>query len=174
MEVDVEELKLLAAIASPSVSAMALLLAVLSFYVARGAERRARKAESVKELLGEKETVAFAALKLLRDGLPAERKQRELVVDALIQACVFEGSDRARALLFKVIEENRGTSGPGLAAALERIEGIFTRMDEYRFDRDELDLERGKRRIRAVRRVVLGADAAARDLPAPPASSAGG
>ena len=48
--------------------------------------------------------VAFAGLRLLRDGLPAEAKERGLVLAALLQACIFEGSDRARALLYRVVD----------------------------------------------------------------------
>src|SRR5213083_2951643 len=111
------------------VSILAVVVSLASFSFAWAASVRAARAEEIKNLLGEKETVGFGALKLLRDGLPGERgpasvrnfdllrrrirlrdaKQRELVIGALIAACVFESSDRARALLYRVIEKYRHT-----------------------------------------------------------------
>ena len=88
-----------------------------------------RKLEDVKSLLGEKESVAFAALKLLREGLPAKEGDRRLVLAALMQACVFEGLDRARALLYRVIELNRVQFREELQRALRAINETFASMD---------------------------------------------
>src|ERR671919_257578 len=101
------------------VSVVSVLLAIAAFVIARRADTRAKKAEAIKELLGEKESVAFAALKLLRDGLPSRVADRQLVLPALMQACVFEGSDRARALLYRVIELNRVKFRDELRSALQ-------------------------------------------------------
>jgi hypothetical protein len=142
-----EELKLLVSVASA-------LIALASFVVARRADARAKKTESIKNLLGEKETVAFAALKLLRDGLPDNEADRRLVISALMQACVFEGSDRARALLYRVIELNRIKYRGEFQDAIQKIEDTFNSMKTYQFQPDELDLSRGARRISSVERVV--------------------
>ena len=142
-----EELKLL-------VAALTAVLAIASFVIARRADRRAKKAEDIASLLGEKENVAFAALKILRDGLPRKEADRSLLISALMQACVFEGSDRARALLYRIIEKHRAEFGREFEFALETIERTFHSMDQYAFSRDELDLSRGQRRICAVRKVV--------------------
>jgi hypothetical protein len=91
-----ETLKILATVA-------AVLISVASFIIARLAGSRSKKAEEVRNLLGDKESVAFGALKLLRDGFPENPRDRKLVIAALMQACVFEGSDRARALLYRAI-----------------------------------------------------------------------
>jgi hypothetical protein len=136
------------------VAVLTVTIAIASFIIARRADSRSKKAEEVKSLLGEKESVAFAALKLLREQLPANERDRRLLLAALLQACVFEGSDRARALLYRVIELNRGQFREELRTALHAINDTFASMDEYKFTKEELDLERGRRRIAAVEKVV--------------------
>jgi hypothetical protein len=136
------------------VSVITVLVSIASFIIARRADTRSKKAENIKNLLGEKESVAFAALKLLSEGLPTNETERKLVISALMQACVFEGSDRARALLYRVIEKNRATHGKEFEDALQSIQNTFNSMDAYKFPKEELDLERGRRRISAVRKVV--------------------
>jgi len=142
-----ETLKILATVAAVSIS-------VASFIIARLADSRSKKAEEVRNLLGDKESVAFGALKLLRDGFPKNSRDRKLVIAALMQACVFEGSNRARALLYRAIEQNLSKYHPEFASALRVVEATFISMDHYGFTQDELDLSRGKRRIRAVRKVL--------------------
>lgn len=143
----VEELKLL-------IAAMTAALAIASFVIARRADNRAKKAENIKSLLGEKENVAFAALKVLRDGLPQNKADRSLLISALMQACVFEGSDRARALLYRIIEVHRAKFGVEFDVALAEIEETFKSMEQYDFSETELDLSRGKKRISAVSKVA--------------------
>ena len=69
----------------------------------RAAEERVRKLENVRELLGEKETVAYAALLIGRDGLTDDPTERKLVLDALLLAGLLKGSDRAQAMVFWAI-----------------------------------------------------------------------
>lgn len=145
-----EELKLV-------VAAVAVLISIVSFVVARRSDVRTKKAEAIRNLLGEKETVAYAALKLLRVGLPQNSEERRLLLDAVLQACVFEGSDRARALLYRVIELNREKHRDEIQNSLKKIRDTFTSMDKYAFDQSELDLERGQRRLSAVQKVIAGA-----------------
>jgi hypothetical protein len=142
-----ESLKMAAAV-------LAVIISVASFAVARLADRRSRKAETIRNLLGEMETVAFGALKLLRDGLPKRAQERKLVIAALMQACVISGSDRARALPFRVIETNRPQADREFHDALRVVEETFASMDRYHFEQKELNLERGKRRLTAVRKVL--------------------
>ncbi len=132
----------------------ALLVSAASFIVAQRSAARAKKAEAIKNLLGEKETVAFAALRLLRDGLPSNDAERALVLAAMMQACVFEGSDRARALLYRVLDENRAQYGNELSVALRSIKETFASMDKFQFSREDLDLQRGQRRLAAVEKVL--------------------
>jgi len=68
------------------VSTISGLISVAAFLFARQADIRARRAETIKNLLGEKETVGYAALKILRDGMPRNRKERQDVIWALVQA----------------------------------------------------------------------------------------
>ena len=136
------------------VAVLTVAIAIASFIIARRADLRAKEAEDIKSLLGERESVAFAALKLLREGLPAKERDRRLVVAALMQACVFVGSDRARALLYRVIELNRVQFREELRTALRTINETFASMDKYQFEPEVLNLERGRRRIAAVEKVV--------------------
>lgn len=141
-------------IAKLLVSVIAVLIAVASFIIARRVDIRAKKAEAVKTLLGNKESVAYAALKLLRDGLPNEAEERRLVLAALMQACVFEGSDRSRALLYRVIELNRAKYRPEIQEAHKTIRDTFDSMDRYQFPKEELNLNRGRIRISAIEKVI--------------------
>ena len=136
------------------VSVVTVLIAIASFIIARRADIRSKKAEAIKNLLGEKETVAFAALKLLRDGFPRNSRDRNLIVSAFMQACVFERSDRARALLYRVIEMNRARYGVELREALLSIWKTFDSMEGYGFRKEELDLHTGRNRISAVEKVI--------------------
>jgi hypothetical protein len=137
------------------VSIVAALVAAASFIISRRADARSKKAEAIKSMLGEKESVAFAALKLLRDGLPANLADRKLLISALMQACVFESSSRARALLYRVIENNRAAYGNEFEEELKTIKEIFDSMDSYKFPKEEFDLGHGRKRISAVERVIV-------------------
>jgi hypothetical protein len=132
------------------VSVVAVLISIASFVIAQRSAARTKKAEAIQHLLGEKETVAFAGLKLIRDGLPVNDKERALVLAALMQASVFEGSDRARAVIYRVIELNRAEFRTEFKEALKSINETFNSMSRYGFKPDELDLSRGQRRISAV------------------------
>jgi hypothetical protein len=140
--------------ATLTVSVVAVIVAIMSFVLAQVAAARSRKAEAVRNLLGEKENVAFGALKLMRDGLPTSDKERKLIVAAVIQACVFEGSDRARALLYRVLELNSRYHREFLDS-LRDVEETFDSMDRYGFTHEQLDLSRGSRRIKTVRAVLM-------------------
>lgn len=144
------------------VAVITVLVSAASFYIARRADVRSKKAENIQYLLGEKTTVAFAALKILDDGLPTDLGERKLVITALMQACVFQSSDRARALLYQVIEKNREKYHSEFVMALESIEKVFKGMKVYNFLEEELNLERGERRIAAVAKVVNNESQAAK------------
>ena len=137
-------------------SIMAILISSASFWVAYQADDRSKKAERIKDLLGEKETVSFASLRLIREGFPKDVKERQLVIDAVLQASVLEGSDRARALLYRVIEDNRSGHRRELLDSLKRIRQTFENARKYNFTSEELDLGKGFMRLDAVQRVIEG------------------
>jgi hypothetical protein len=139
-----------------AVAIAALMVSILSFVLAWLSNRRTRKAEEIKNLLGEKETVAYAGLKLMRDGLPNNMHDCRLLLGALLQACLFEGSDRARAILYRVIELHRDAYRYLLEHELKAIETTFENMEKYEFGLDELDLTRGQRRLKALKKVIKG------------------
>jgi hypothetical protein len=135
-------------------SILAVVISIASFIVAQRSAARSKKAEAISHLLGEKETVAFAGLRLLRDGLPSDDKERTLVLAALLQACIFEGSDRARALLYRVVELNRASHRQEFQTAMRSLKETFASMDRYGFQSDELNLDRGRKRLSCVERVI--------------------
>lgn len=136
------------------ISIAAFLISLASFLVAMRSANRAAKAATITSLLGEKESVAFAALKLQREGLPNGKKDRGLLISAVVQACVFSSSDRARAILYSVIESYLPTCGDEIRGAAHSLAKIFAEMNKYNFTKDDLDLARGKRRLEALERVL--------------------
>ena len=146
----------------------AFLAVAISVYVALDAKRKEKeanikaqeaealrlKAEDIKLLLGEKETVGFAAVKLLKEGLPKSEADRAQVISALFNGCLFEGSDRARAILFYLIHSNRDLYSNEFESAYDRFYKVITTMNDYGFDKDALDLVKAKLRIKALRTVL--------------------
>ena len=144
-----EEIKLVVSIA-------AVILSLASFGIAQHTAAKAKKKETLTHLLGDKETVSYAALKLLRDGLPTGNKDRALVISALFQACILEGSDRARALLYSVIEQNLPKYRNEMQKALTATATTYDSMAKYQFTKDELDLKNGRLRLATATKVVAG------------------
>jgi hypothetical protein len=157
------------------VSIIAVVVSLASFSFAWAASARAARAEEIKNLLGEKETVGFGALKLLRDGLPGEferagipkvdllrrrlrlrdAKQRELVIGALIAACMFERSDRARALLYRVIEKYRDTPFNGeFRRQFVECKATIESMKTYNFTEEEFKSASAETRLGGVEKVL--------------------
>ena len=160
------------------VAMIALAVSSASFLFAWFAARRAEQAEDIKNLLGDKETVAFGALKLLRDGLPGEKtsadagqrrsnaigpgsgareasKRRALLIGALMSACLFESSDRARALLFSVIERYRETPfRRDFDREYAQLKETVESMKRYQFNAKQFDPGSADLRLDAVRKVL--------------------
>jgi hypothetical protein len=59
------------------VTSAAVTVSILSFRFAWLIQKRNKKSEAIKNLLSEKETVGFAAIKLLDEKLPKDKKERE-------------------------------------------------------------------------------------------------
>jgi type IV secretory pathway VirD2 relaxase len=116
---------------------------------------RERRAEITKQLLGDKEAVCAAAVKLL-DGepLPTRGKERKQLLATLMQACVLEGSDRARALLFRVVDKSRGKDREDIEKALELIEDAVKEMKRFEFTKKELDGEDIVRHLNGLQKVL--------------------
>src|SRR5215212_8069639 len=116
------------------------------------------KAQAAREALiqalqGEKESIGFTALRLSREGLPQDELFRSRVIEALVQAAVFSGSDRARAMVYSVLRDNYHDYKPEIDRAIASVEGKFKQFEKYQLDPKELDLERGNRRLRALSKV---------------------
>jgi hypothetical protein len=137
-----------------AISAGAFVLAGASFWMAQTASSRSRKSEDVKALLGDRESVAFASLKLLREGVPNSRSDRETVIHAVVQACVFESSNRARALLYRVIAENCTRYPTSIDDAVRSVERTFSDVALYELGKDHIDVRHGLARLDAVKKVI--------------------
>lgn len=125
------------------------------------AQRRANQVEDIRDLLGDKETVAFAALKLRATGLPKNPRRRKLTLEAMMAACVFTTSDRARALLYDVIDRHRDDYRNDIRLALTTIQQTFGLAQTYNFPHpanpdDTFDLSRGMHRIQLLEVVLQG------------------
>ena len=138
------------------VSLAAIVLSLASFAIAQHSAARAKKKETITHLLGDKETVSYAALKLLRDGFPRQKEDRALVISALFQACILESSDRARSLLYSFVEQSRAEHYTEMQAALAAIASTYDSMEKYKFTEKELDLKNGRLRLSTLTKVLAG------------------
>jgi hypothetical protein len=154
-------------VAAVIVAALALVFSVYSLFVLQRerqmAEKRAKDAEDITRLLGENETVAFAALKLQTDGLPPDLEHRKLVLGAMMTACVFTNADRARAILYDVIDmcRNEEPYNSEIREALDNVTRTFRTAQMYDFPRPttldhRFDLSKGMYRLRLVETVYDG------------------
>jgi hypothetical protein len=109
----------------------------------------------IQALQGEKESIGFTALRLSREGVPQEDLFRNEVITALVQAAVFSGSDRARAMVYSVLRDNYHAYQSEIDRAIASVEDKFKQFEKYDLDAKELDLERGNRRLRALKTVVM-------------------
>jgi hypothetical protein len=67
---------------------------------------------------------------------------------------VFTGSDRARAMVYAVLRKNLKAHGPEIAQQLDLLEQQFNQFEKFDLSKSELDLERGHRRLEALRKVM--------------------
>jgi hypothetical protein len=137
------------------IAGMAFGVSFSTFAIAEWRNRRARRAERIRNLLGDRSTIAYAALRILDEGLPQKQEERRAIIEAIIHACIFEGSDRARALLYQVIDQNRQYRNE-FDGALQRVEASFRNMSAFGFEPEELDPALGLRRISAVSKAIKG------------------
>ncbi len=118
------------------------------------AREQAEKAAVLQALQGEKESVGFTAMHFARVGLPAAPDERSQIVTSLVQAAVFSGSDRARAMIYHVLR----TAGPDqrreIIDAVRGVDRLFAEAEHWGLDPKELDLQRGLRRIAALKKVL--------------------
>ncbi len=143
-----------------------VLIAVGSLALALVVDRRTARASRIAQLLGEKETVAFGASRLMIEGFPREGRHRHELVLAVLHACLFEGSDRARGMLLAAVESHR-KGVPDLVTELDRLRDTYRGMEHFDLDRKELDLTSARLRLLAIRKVLDPAVAPERWWPVP-------
>jgi hypothetical protein len=68
----------------------------------------------------------------------------------------FEGSDRARATLYHVIESNSKEYFDEFEKEFKRIETIIKNMEAYKFSEKELKLDNAVNRLAALKKIMDG------------------
>src|SRR5688572_7207020 len=134
------------------VTSAAVTVSILSLRFAWLVHKRAKKSEAIKNLLSEKESVGFAAIKLLDENLPKRKQERQRIISAMMNACFFEGSDRARATLYHVIESNAKKYFDEFEKEFKRLETIVDSMEAYKFTEKELKLDNAVNRLAVLRK----------------------
>ena len=122
-------------------TAIGVLIAVASFFIARHAERVAKKKASLSHLLGSKETVAFAAMKLSQKGLPSNIEERTTILQLVMQAIIYESSDRTRAILLSTLSSHWKEYKTDIKAAHQFVLEKFHSIEKYKYSSRELNFE---------------------------------
>ncbi len=148
-----------------------VVIALCSLAVAGVAERRTRHAARISELLGAKETVGFGASRLLTEGFGRPGRRRRELALAVLNACLFEGADRARGILLAAVERYAGDV-PELATELQRLRQAYRAVEGHELSTKELDLRNARLRLRTVKKVVDPAADIDRWWPPAPADAA--
>jgi hypothetical protein len=120
---------------------LAIVVASLAFLLSLTQWLERQRANRIRFLLGEKETVGFEAIRIARG---ATRLISEDTIRALLLATTFEGSDRARAQVFMALDtlrQDRQDQIVALRADLERSTERYAHA---------LDLNRFERRLRQL------------------------
>jgi hypothetical protein len=128
-----------------------------SAHTGRGIVRRleARNMELLRSLQGEKESVAYTALQFLRGGLPKNDSQyKNQVIESLVLGAVFQGSDRARAMIFSVLMDGVEKNKEAIEAAINLVEAKFEQFDDFQLSQMELDLSKARVRLGALKKVL--------------------
>src|SRR6266852_8678784 len=110
--------------------AFAILSFVISFWISQRtkeiAKEEATKAALVQSLQEEKESIGITGLRFLREGLPKDNgSYREEIIESLVLAAIFSGSDRARAVVYSVLRDNCQKYGPEIAKAITPWDDMF-------------------------------------------------
>ena len=113
-------------------------LAVVALVVSIAQWAAARHADRIKLLLGEKETVGFQALQIVKRP---NRRVPEDVIRALVLATLLESSDRARVQIYRALETLRKRHQRQIVAFRNELGASA---DAYR---EILDLARYDRRV---------------------------
>lgn len=120
------------------------------------AKEEAARTALIQALQGEKESIGFTASRLMKDGLPADKSYREQILLALVQAAIFSGSDRARAMVYSVLRDNYGSHRVEIDKMVALNEDRFKQFEQFQLNKEELDLERGTRRLKALKKILTG------------------
>jgi len=107
-------------------------------------------------LQGEKESIGFTALHFLSEGLPQDDEPyRVQILESLVQAAIFSGSDRARAMVYSVLLDNYRAYRSEIDKVIASLENLFKQFEQLQLNKEELDLERGNRRLRVLKEVFV-------------------
>ena len=74
------------------------------------------------------------------------------MLDTILMASVMEGSDRARAILYSVVEDNNNDEA--IKESYKMIDEIYKIKENYDFDKEQLDLDKVSKRIKAIDNII--------------------
>ena len=150
-EIDWEIVKALAPAIAAVIAASVFIYTILK-------DRKTKKREEVSRFLGNKEPVAYAALKIIREGFKGSNEEIAEQIQMVMQGCLFEGSDRARALLYYIVIKNKDDKGykTTFTAMYNHILDVEREIDKYEFsggEEGELDRSNFNLRISALKKI---------------------
>jgi hypothetical protein len=126
------------------------------------AESRQRQAERdaesrqllIQALQGEKESIGFTAMSLSMEGLPQDGPYRGQILVSLVQAAIFSGSDRARAMVYSVLWDSYPKYGPEIDKVISSLDKMFKQIGEFPLEKKELDLGTFELRLGTLRKIL--------------------
>jgi len=145
------------------IAVVSLTFAILSFAISlwmtqrteKIAKEETAKASLIQALQAEKESIGYTVQSLKERGLaqhkPSDRKQ---ILESLVLAAIFTGSDRARVMVFSVLLENCAKYRTEIEEIVTPLEKMFEQFKSFNFNEKELDLKSGNLRLGALRRVL--------------------
>jgi hypothetical protein len=120
--------------------------------------RTERDAESrqllIQALLGEKESIGFTTLILSTEGLSKDVLYRRQILTSLVQAAFFSGSDRARGMVYSVLQDNYPIYKPEIDKIINSLDRMFEQMKEFPLNEKELDRESFELKLGALKKVL--------------------
>ena len=149
------------------VAALSLIASVLLAIRSQRQQRRITELEAeelvrreeLSSLRGTKEDVSAIAFRFLREGLPSDVHHKKEAISALVQAAIFEGSDRARGIVYGAIRKCYSENKDAIEALVSEIQNNMDRIDKIGLACAEYDPKSGRIRMSALRKILDDASA---------------
>ena len=137
----------------PTITAI---IAEVLFFYNREKDKKGQKMQDLNNFLGNKEPVAFAAFKILREkGFKGSEEEKKEQIYTVIQGCLFEGSDRARAILYHVVNKYKDEKeyASHFNEAFNHLIETSKEIYEWKLSENELDCKNFSARMSVLRKI---------------------